>query len=274
MRLVANISIIFSRIPFLDRFEAASRAGFDLVECWWPHAEFAEGLHEDAIVDAVARAGVSVVMLNFDGGNLPAGDRGLAGDPGRAAEFRANVPRALALAGRLGCTKLNALAGKSVPSVPLADQLALLSESVAFAADEAAVFGATVLVEPLNLPETPGYLLPDVAAALDLIGTVPHSNVQLQFDVYHVARAGADPVAAIRQAAGHIGHVQVADLPGRHEPGTGDLPFKQILDALREVGYGGDIGLEYVPTNPEAPDFSYASGLRELVVGSHAQRGN
>ena len=269
MRLVANLSIIFSRMPFLDRFEAASRAGFDLVECWWPHAEFADGLREDAVVDAVARAGVSVVMLNFDGGDLPAGDRGLAGDPRRAAEFRANVPQALALAGRLGCAKLNALAGKAVPGVPLAEQMALLSESVAFAAREAAGSGAMVLVEPLNLPETPGYLLPDVTTALDLIGTIRHPNVKLQADVYHIARAGADPVAAIRQAAGQIGHVQLADLPGRHEPGTGDLPFREILDALHAVGYDGDIGLEYVPTNPEAPDFAYVAGFRQLLAGTN-----
>ncbi len=272
MRLVANVSIVFPQLPFLDRFAAASRAGFDLVECWWPHAELADGLREDAIVDAVTRAGVSVVMLNFDGGDLPAGDRGLAGDPGRAAEFRANVPRALALAGRLGCTKLNALAGKSVPGVAPADQWAVLCDSIAFAAREAAQVGATVLVEPLNLPETPGYLLPDVATALALIGAVPQSNVQLQFDVYHIARAGADPVAAVRQAAGHIGHVQVADVPGRHEPGTGTLPFDLILDALREAGYDGDVGLEYAPTNPAAPDFAYADHFRDLVAGTSPNR--
>jgi hydroxypyruvate isomerase len=266
MRLVANLSIIFARLPFLQRFAAASAAGFDLVEFWWPHAEFASGLTENQIVDAVRRAGARVEMLNFDGGDLPSGDRGLAGDPKRAAEFRANVPRALALASRLGCTKLNALAG-TVVGASASNQRDILRESVAFAADAAANTGATVLVEPLNIEETPGYLLPDVASALALIDHAGVASVRLQLDVYHVARGGDDPVAAIRRAAGRIGHVQIADVPGRHEPGTGNLDFAAIFRTLQAVGYGGNIGLEYVPTNPNAPDFAYRDPLRVVLDG-------
>ncbi len=266
MRLAANLSIIFSRIPFLERFDAASRAGFDLVEIWWPHTEYAAGLTDDAVVDAVRRAGVTVVMLNFDGGNLAAGDRGLAGDPTRATEFRANVPRALALAGRLGCTKLNALAGLVADGIDPTGQRALLTESIGIAAAQSVAYGATVLVEPLNVHDTPGYLLPDVDSALELIEAVGQPNVKIQFDLYHVARAGADPMAAIQRAAGRIGHVQIADVPGRHEPGTGELPFAEIFDNLRDVGYTGDVGLEYVPTNPDAPDFTYLAGLGDVLA--------
>ena len=149
-----------------------------------------------------------------------------------------------------------------------ADQLDLLAESVSYAATTSAASGATVLVEPLNLLDTPGYLLPTVDAALALIARIGKPNVKIQFDVFHVVRAGDDPLEAARRAAGHIGHVQIADVPGRHEPGSGELPFDAIFDTLRGVGYDGDIGLEYVPTDPEAPDFAYLAGLRETLAGS------
>ncbi len=265
MRLAANLSILFPRLPFLRRFDAAARAGFDAVEFWWPSLEFAAGLEEEAVVDAAARANTSVVMLNFDGGNLPAGDRGLAGDPARVAAFRENVPRALALAERLGCRKLNALAGRASPDVPLERHRDLLAESIAFAADSAGASEATVLLEPLNLAETPGYLIADVPSALELIERVGRPNVSIQFDVYHVAMGGADPVAAIHLAADRIGHVQLADVPGRHEPGTGHLPFAEILTALRQAGYDDALGLEYVPTVPDAPDFTLLAWLRRLL---------
>lgn len=268
MRLVANLSIVFSRMPFLERFDAAARAGFDLAELWWPRTDIAAGLTDDDIVRAAREAGVTVTMLNFDGGNLAAGERGLAGDPLRAGEFRENVPHALELAGRLGCHKLNALAGLAPAGSDPADQLDLLAESVSFAATESAATGATVLVEPLNLLDTPGYLLPTVDAALALIARIGKPNVKIQFDVFHVVRAGDDPLEAARRAAGHIGHVQIADVPGRHEPGTGELPFGALFDTLRGVGYDGDIGLEYVPTDPDSPDFAYLAGLRETLAGS------
>lgn len=265
MRLAANLSILFPRLPFLERFDAAARAGFDAVEFWWPSREFAAGMDEEAVADAARRANTSVVMMNFDGGDLAAGDRGLAGDPARVDAFRENVPRALELAQRLGCRKLNALAGRATQAVPLERYQDLLAESIAFAAGRAAALGATVLLEPLNRIETPGYLIPDVPSALDLIQRVGHSNVRVQFDVYHVAMAGADPVGMIRRAAGRIGHVQLADMPGRHEPGTGHLPFADIVTALREAGYDDAVGLEYVPTRPEAPDFAFLTGLQTLL---------
>ncbi len=273
MRLVANLSMLFSRTPFLGRFDDAAQAGFDRVEFWWPRSEFAAGLTEDQVVEAVQRAGVRVAMLNFDGGDLPAGDRGLAGDPVRAAEFRANVPRALSLAERLGCAKLNALAGKADSAADGASQRALLRESISFAADASAAMGVTVLVEPLNVHETPGYLLPDVETALELIDDVSRPNVKILFDAYHVARSGDDPVAAVRQAAGRIGHVQIADLPGRHEPGTGELDFAEIFRALDAVGYADDIGLEYAPTNPGSPVFAFRQGLGEVLDEIAARNG-
>jgi hydroxypyruvate isomerase len=265
VRLAANLSILFPRLPFLERFGAAARAGFDAVEFWWPSREFSAGMAEEAVVAAARGANTFVIMMNFDGGDLPSGDRGLAADPARVDAFRENVPRALELAQRLGCRKLNALAGRATPDVPLDRQEGLLAESISFAAGQAAAFGATILLEPLNLVESPGYLIPDVPSALDMIQRVGHPNVRVQLDVYHIAMGGADPVAMIRHAAGRIGHVQFADVPGRHEPGTGRLNFADIVTALGEAGYDDTLGLEYVPTLPEAPDFTFLAWLRRLV---------
>lgn len=265
MRLSANVSILFPNLPLIERFGAAARAGFDAVEFWWPNDELEAGITEDDIARAVLRAGMSVVMLNFDGGDLRAGDRGLAGDPAGADRFRENVPRALALADRLGCRSLNAPAAKAAPGVPVERCLETLVDSLSFAADRAALQGARVLLEPLNTVETPGYLVPDVPASLGLIERVDRPNVLVQLDVYHVAMAGAEVVAAIHLAAGRIGHVQLADVPGRHEPWTGGLAFDPIIRALAEVGYAGALGLEYIPTTPEAPDFGYLARLRKLA---------
>ncbi len=265
MRLAANLSILFPGLPFLERFGAAARAGFDAVEFWWPSREFGAGMAEEAVVAAAQQANTSVIMINFDGGDLQSGDRGLAGDPARVDAFRENVPRALELAQRLGCRKLNALAGRVTTDFPLERHQGVLAESIAFAASRAAALGAIVLLEPLNLIESPGYLIPDVPSALALIEHIGHPNVRVQVDVYHIAMAGADPVAMIRRAAGRIGHVQLADVPGRHEPGTGRLPFADIVTALREVGYDDTLALEYVPTLLEAPDFAFLAGLRRLL---------
>ena len=265
MRLVANLSILFPRVPFLDRFDAAARAGFDEVEFWWPSADLAAGMSLGAIVNRARDAQLGVVMMNFDGGNMPAGDRGLAGDPDRAAAFRANVPVAIELAERLGCRKLNALAGKRSPDVAGERNRAVLARSVVYAADHAARAGMTVLLEPLNPTETPDYLLPDVATTLDLIEQVECPNVKLQFDVYHIAMGGADPAAMAHCARGRIGHVQLADVPGRHEPFTGQLAFVSILAAIRDAGYDDAVGLEYNPSAPEGPDFGFVAALRPLL---------
>ncbi len=266
--LVANLSIIFPRLPFLELFDAAARAGFDLADLWWPRTDFAAGLTDEDIVRAAREAGVAVTMLNFDGGNLAAGERGLAGDPLRAGEFRENVPHALELAGASAATSSMPWPDSPPPAARPPTNSSCSPNSSYAATEILAAAGATVLIEPLNLLDTPGDLLPTVDAALALIASIGKPNVKIQFDVFHVVRAGDYLLDAARRAAGHIGHVQIADVPGRHEPGTGELPFDALFDTLHGVGYDGDIGLEYVPTDPEAPDFAYLSGLRETLAGS------
>ena len=258
--LALNLSTVFTGRPFLDRIDAAAAAGFAAVEFWWPREELQCGLTPRALATRVRDAGVEVALMNFDGGDLGAGERGFAGIPGRDGSFRLGVPAALELAEQLDCHRLHALAGRRMPGHRLDDQLRLLESSLAFAADLAPV-GTTITLEVLNSTDVPGYLVSDSRSALAIIDRIGRRNVGLQVDVYHLAMEGEHPAEVIREAAARVAHVQFADAPGRHEPGTGSIPFGPIFGALEAVGYCGAIGLEYIPSRPEAPDFSFIDAL-------------
>jgi hydroxypyruvate isomerase len=260
-RFAANVSILFPTMPYLERFQAAADAGFDAVETWWPVEALAAGATADDIVRAAQRAGVETVLLNFVAGDAKAGERGLASDPARVGAFRENIPIAINLARGLGCRKLNALAGNLLDDAGRAAQFDLLVENVRLAADAAGDAGMSVMLELLNPIDMPRYLLHGTDDVLGLIERVDRPNVQMQFDVYHVAMVGEALLEAIQRAGTRIGHVQLADVPGRHEPGTGDLPFGKLLDALEAAGYDGVFGLECVPRDPAAPDFSFVARL-------------
>ena len=260
-QFAANLSILFPTLPYLERFRAAAESGFRAVESWWPGDALAEGITADDIVRQAETYGLEMILLNFAAGDMKAGDRGLAGDPDRVGAFRANVPVAIDLAHRLGCRKLNALAGNVLSEAGRSAQMELLVESVTFAADAAAAAGMSVMLEALNQRETPRYLLPGTDVVLGLIERIGRPNVGFQLDVYHVAMAGEDPRDSIRRAGPRIGHVQLADAPGRHEPGTGELPFLSILEELDAARYSGPIGLEFAPLDPAAPDFSCVERL-------------
>lgn len=256
-RFAANISMLFKDRPFTDRPAAAASFGFDTIEMWWPRqVDLADSTHSDFRA-RIHRAGLSTVLLNFDAGDMARGDRGMPSDPDRVSQFRENVPTALAMAEALGCRKVNALAGNRIDGVNEKEQRALLADSVAFAADAAAKFGMQVLIEPLNALDNPRYLLPSTASALELIADVDLPNVQLQLDLYHAAMGGEDILDAIAVAGPRLGHVQIADVPGRHEPGSGRLPIRAILDALVANGYTDAIGLEYVPQDFSTTAFDY-----------------
>jgi hydroxypyruvate isomerase len=208
-------------------------------------------------------AGIGVALMNLDGGDLGSGERGFAGVPGRDESFRRGLPMALDLADLLGCHRLHALAGRRAPGHRREDQLRLLESSLAFAADIAPP-DTTITLEVLNSTDVPGYLVPDSRSALAVIDWVGRPNLGLQLDVYHLTMEGEDPVEVIRVAAGRIAHVQFADVPGRHELGTGSIPFQNLLLALDAVGYCGAIGLEYIPSRPEAPDLSFVEALAAI----------
>jgi len=261
-RYDANISMLFREHSFLDRFEAAARAGFTGVEFWWPDGEDSE-----QIAAAARDAGVDVVLINFDGGDLAAGERGLMNDARREETFHANIPRAIALAGSCGCRMLNALVGVELPGVPLDEQMARVRDNLRRAARAAAPAGIRVLVEAINTHDNGPYLVSSTDAAADLIHAVGEPNLGLQYDVFHMHRMGEDVELALRRHSSDIAHVQVADAPGRGEPGTGEIRFAPIMATLDALAYGGWIGLEYAPTGPTEAGLAWLRGAAPAMPG-------
>jgi hydroxypyruvate isomerase len=249
VRFAANISILFKEVPFLDRFASAKAAGFTAVEFWWPAGEQLED-----VAEAATEEGLTVVLINFYAGNMPAGDRGFVCDPQRHQVFRDNVPVALEFARRLDCGRLNALVGHERSPEQRDEQLALARENVRWAADQAAGVGAQVLIEAVNTFENGPYLLHTTRQAADFIESVGRPNVQLQYDAYHMQRMEGNLVATVREHFAGIAHVQVADSPARGEPGTGEINFAFVLGQLEQLGYDGFVGLEYNPTTPTTED--------------------
>ncbi len=243
MRFSANLSMLFTDAPFVERFARARSAGFTAVEMWWPAGE-----DLDRVARAALASSLDVVVLNFDAGDMPAGDRGVLSDPQRDGRFRANVPVALDLAGRLGCKWLNALVGLESSPDGREEQLERARKNVAWAADEAVRAGAGVLIEMINRVENGPYLLRSTRDAVDFVRSVDRANVRLQCDLYHMSVSGEDLSATLRAHLGGIGHVQIADFPGRGEPGTGRVPFGSVLGELERSGYSGHVGLEYRPS--------------------------
>lgn len=239
----ANLTFLFKDAPFTERFGRAAEAGFEAVEFMWPHGE-----DLGAVERAVADAGLEVALLNFDAGDIGAGDRGLLSDPERQDVFRANVPVALELAGRLGCRRCNALVGVALPGLEHATQLDLARANVAWAAEQAAPQGADIMIEAVNTFENGPYLLHTTAQAAAFVDSVGAPNVKLQYDAYHMQRMEGNLSATLSEHIDRIGHVQVADSPGRGEPGTGEIAYPFVLAHLERLGYEGWIGLEYNPT--------------------------
>jgi len=237
-RLAANLSWLFTEVPFLDRFEAAAAAGFRAVEFLQPY-EFPPG----EIAARLERHGLEHVLFNLPSGDASKGERGLAAVPGREAEFMLNVERALDYAKATGCTRLHATAGNASGSEAEAAYIANLRA----AADFLAPRGITLLIEPLNTRDAPGYFLSTTGAALRILDRVGRANVSLQLDLYHCQIMEGDLARHIRDLAGRFGHVQIAGVPERHEPDTGEVNYEYVLGLLDETGYAGWVGCEYRP---------------------------
>ena len=249
MLFCANLSILWPDVPLADRFERAARAGFRAVELWWPGAADAE-----ALPALTARWDLRLALLNLDGGDLAAGERGLAADPGRREYLRGHVPEALRIARACGGRRLNLLIGLRQDRYALDDQLACARDNVAWAAGLAARAGCEVMIEAVNPVDHGPYLLTTTAAAAGFIGQVGRDNVRLQYDVYHMQRTEGDLCATLDAYWPLIGHIQIADVPGRHEPGTGEINYPFVLDHIRGKGYQGAVGLEYHPSTGRAED--------------------
>ena len=253
-----NCSILLTDLPLLQRPQAARDAGFDAVEFWWP---FDTPVPSDAQVDTFVRAiqdaGVQLTGLNFAAGDMPAGDRGLLSDPAHTAAFRDNIDVTVGIGKRLGTKAFNALYGNRVEGVEPDQQDELAAENLALAGRAAAGIGAVVLIEPVS--GSPAYPLKLAADAAAVIDRVRHDHrvdaLRLLADLYHLQVNGDDIAAALEKYRDLIGHVQIADAPGRGEPGTGTLDLDRYLAQLTDGGYTGYIGLEYKATRADTFDW-------------------
>ena len=244
-QFAANLTMLFNEHPFLDRFEAAAKAGFKAVEFLFPYDFKAEDIK--ARLDA---HGLTLVLHNLPAGNWAAGERGIACHPARIAEFREGVLLALEYAAVLGTPQMNALAGIKPADVTEATARATLLGNLKFAADKLAERGIKLLMEPINTFDIPGFFVNRTTQALGLINDV-HAmgsrNLHLQYDVYHAQRMEGELGATLKSVLPFIAHIQLADNPGRHEPGTGEINYRYLFGLLDRLGYTGHIGCEYKP---------------------------
>lgn len=255
MRFTVNGSILLTELPLLERPAAVREAGFEAIELWWPFSTPSPERDDvDALVKAIADAGVQLTGLNLDAGDMPAGDRGLISWPGREAQLLANLDAVTEIGERTGCRAFNALYGNRRPGHEPAAQDELGARNLAAAARAVDRIGGTILLEPVSGVDT--YPLRSAGDAVAVIERVASehaaSNLGLLLDVYHLAINGDDVSAAITTHRDRIAHVQIADAPGRDQPGTGELPIQRWLEELHAGGYGGWVGLEYKPATPQS----------------------
>lgn len=264
-RFSASLQFLWTELPFLERFDAAARAGFDAVEYMFPYA------FEPADLERRLREhGLVQELFNLPAGDFDAGERGLANDPSRRDEFTRGVEAAVRYADALGCRKINCLVGLRVSGVSSHDQLACAIDNLAAAAARLDAEGCALHIELLNAKETPGFFVDSLNAVSRLLDGVP--GLRFLFDAYHMQRTSGDLVDTIGSLGPRIGHYQIADAPGRHEPGTGEVAYRFVLDAIDGSGYDGRVGLEYKPSGPADDSFGwieaygYSRGARRAVV--------
>ena len=241
-RFAANLTMLFTELPFLDRFEAAAKAGFKGVEFLFPYP-FAK----DDIAVRLRDFALTPVLHNLPAGDWDAGERGIAILAGREAEFRAGVPRAIEYASALGCAQVNCLVGIAPKDATDARLRATLVENLRFGADALAKAGIRLLIEPINTLDIPGFYLNRTRQAAALIEEVGSSNLFIQYDIYHMQIMEGDLARTIEAHLPKIAHLQLADNPGRHEPGTGEINYPFLYGHLDRIGYSGWIGCEYKP---------------------------
>lgn len=247
-RFCANLSMLFTEVDFLERFAAAAQAGFSGVEYLFPYDYPAEELK--ARLDA---NGLTQVLFNLPAGDWAAGERGIACHPERVEEFRQGVEQAIAYARVLGNTQVNCLAGIRPQGHDCASVRQTFVDNLRYAADRLEAAGITLVMEMINTRDIPGFYLNNTAQALELRAAVGSANLQLQYDIYHMQIMEGDLARTLEENLAVIRHVQLADNPGRHEPGTGEINYRFLFEHLDRIGYAGWVGCEYKPlTTTEA----------------------
>ena len=248
LKFSANLSMLFTDLPFLARFGAAARGGFTGVEYVSPYECAAQDIAAE-----LRHHGLTQVLFNLPAGDWGAGERGIACHPDRVAEFETGVDTAIAYARALDCPLVNCLAGirPQTASHEVAHQT--LVKNLRFAAEKLKAAGIRLIVEPINFYDIPGFFLNTSAQAMSLIDEVGSDNLGLQYDIYHMQRMEGELAATLTRLLPRIGHIQLADNPGRHEPGTGEINYPYLFNLLKSQSYHGWIGAEYKPaTTTEA----------------------
>ncbi len=255
-KLAANLTMLFNELPFLDRFAAAARAGFRGVEFLFPYT-----FHADQIADRLNTFQLDLVLHNLPAGRWDLGERGIACLPDRVGEFQDGVGEALRYARVLGVRQLNCLAGIVPDSVTSDKAHATLVNNLRFAARVLEQEHIDLLIEPINTFDIPGFALSRTQQALDLIDEVSAPNLFLQYDIYHMQRMEGEVAATLRTHLPRIRHVQLADNPGRNEPGTGEINYAFLFRWLDEIGYAGWIGCEYKPKTDTLDGLGWRAAL-------------
>lgn len=254
IRLAANLTMMFNEVPFLERFKAAADAGFKAVEFVSPYSETPE-----AVRDALKRHDLTLALFNLPAGDWAAGDRGYGANPARKAEFIASLDTALIYARETGCQTLHLMAGKITPGADRDAWTKTLIGNVQMAADIAYDLGISIVLEPINTRvDIPGYFYDTTAATLAVIDAVGRPNVKLLYDIYHMQIMEGDLARTLERLMPQIGHVQLADNPGRNEPGTGEISYDWLLSSLDRLGYSGWVGCEYKPKGNTAEGLTWA----------------
>jgi hydroxypyruvate isomerase len=243
IKLAANVSLLWPQLPFLERFAAASKAGFKFVEYQFPYA-FGSARE---VADAARAAKVEVVLHNITGGDFAKGDRGIACLPDRVSEFREGVDKAIEYAKAAGCPRLNALAGIAPAGVAREKLQETLVDNLRFAAGKLKAAGLTLLIEPCNPRTIPGFFVNSSREGLAVMDAVGADNFMLQYDIFHMQIVEGDLAKTIERRLPRIGHMQLADVPDRHEPGTGEINFPWLLSKIDALGWQGWMGCEYIP---------------------------
>ena len=258
-KFAANLTMLYTDSPFLERFDRAKASGFHFVEYLFPYE------HETrSLANALAKNGLTQVLFNLPAGNWGAGDRGIAVFPDRIDEFRQGVVRAIEIAKILKVKQLNCLAGKRDVSgkIPLADQNRVMIENLRYAASELGKHDILLVIEMLNPYDVPDFMIASPRAAFSVQDQVASPNLKIQYDVYHAQRTEGELANTFKNNLGRIAHVQIADNPGRHQPGTGEINYRYLFNWMDYVGYMGYVGLEYIP-----------EGVTEQTLGWVAEYG-
>ena len=262
IRYAANISTLFTEVPFLERFAMADEAGFTHVEFWFPYDYQAEVLR-----DQLQAHNLNLVLFNLSPGDYVAGDRGLLSDPTRSDEFKHALDNALEYAQVLGCQRIHAMVGNQPARFTREVTRAFIVENLCYAAPRAADANVMLLIEALNPNDNPGFFLTQSRDAFQIIRDVDAENVKFQFDFYHLQITEGNLTQTFLAHLADIGHVQIADVPGRHQPGTGEINYPFVLKTIEESAYHGFLGIEFSPLGSTDESLAWLPRRQRTILG-------